>query len=351
MRALISKTLLLATPLTLAAEEDIACYGNPPSYSGKPCIRSILYGEYFFASVREDGLSYVIRSTNGNPLQGKLVEPSDRWHPGFRIGFGSHLAHDAWEISGDWTYFYSDQVQTVHAAFAAPGATYLTPVFIDAASYTQLLGGKSLQEAKEHWTLSYNAISFALSRPYRLSPELSVRPGLGLLALWIDQDVSVSYKTYAAPVGGNGVVQYDTFIQNDTWRTGPCLGGVLDWYIKRKFRVFGALRAAALYRSLNFSQRQASVGNSGGDFRLSLQEASHRLQPWMECRMGAAWGTFFRCSRHYFEAGLHYECQYFWHEFESRVLCQQIANSQDRNLNQLGDLSMQSVALRLRLDF
>lgn len=350
MRALIFNTVLACAPLSVFAGED--CYGNPPAYLGKPCIRSILYGEYFFASVREDGLSYAIRSPNGNPLSGKLVEPSDRWRPGFRIGFGSHLAHDSWEISGDWTYFYSDLIQTVHASFAPPGSTYLTPIFIDASSYAQILGGKSLQEAKEEWTLSYNAISFALSRPYYLSRQLSVRPLTGLLAAWIDQDVAISYLTAAAPAGGgNDVVAYQTFIQNDTWRAGPFFGGMMDWYIQRKFRFFGTLRVAALYRSLHFSQTQVSVGNSEGDFRFFLRDASHRLQPWLDCQLGLAWGTFFRCSRHYFEAGLQYECQYFWQEFESRVLCQQISNSQDRSVNNLGDLSLQSVALRLRLDF
>lgn len=351
MRALIFNALLAAPLALFALDSDAECYGNPPAYLGKPCIRSILYGEYFFASVREDGLSYVIRSGNGNPLDGKLIEPSDCWRPGFRIGFGSHLAHDSWEISGDWTYFYSDLIQTVHASFAPPGSTYLTPIFIDADSYSQLLGAKSLQEAKEQWTLSFNAIAFALSRPYYLSRELSVRPQIGFLTAWIDQDVAVSYTTYAPPSGGNGVVDYNTFIQNDTWRAGPFLGGMMDWYIRRKFRFFGSLRAATLYRSLHFSQTQVSVGNSNGDFRLFLKDASHRLQPWMDCQLGLAWGTFFRCSRHYFEAGLQYECQYFWHEFESRVLYQQVANSQDRNVNNLGDLSLQSVALRLRLDF
>ncbi len=356
MRALIFRGkyliqfLLASSPLSLFADE--CCYGNPPAYLGKPCIRSILYGEYFFASVREDGLSYAIR-TNGNPLDGKLIEPSDRWRPGFRIGFGSHLAHDSWEISGDWTYFYSDLIQTVHAAFAPAGSTYLTPIFIDASSYAQMLGGgKSVQEAKEQWTLSFNTISFSLSRPYHLSRELSVRPLTGLMANWIDQDVAISYLTSAPPSGGgNNVVDYRTLIQNDTWRAGPFFGGMMDWYIQRKFRFFGALRGAALYRSLHFSQTQTSVGNSGGDFRLFLRDASHRLQPWVDCRLGLSWGTFFRCSRHYFEAGLQYECQYFWHEFESRILCQQIPNSQDRSLNNLGDLSWQSVGLRLRLDF
>ncbi len=348
MRALIF-SLLASAPLLASSEE---CYGNPPAYLGKPCIRSILYGEYFFASVREDGLSYAIRSSSGNPLSGKLIEPSDRWRPGFRIGFGSHLAHDSWEISGDWTYFYSDLIQTVHASFASPGSTYLTPIFIDASSYAQILGGKSLQEAKEQWTLSFNAITFALSRPYYLSRQLSVRPQTGLLAGWIDQDVEISYLTSAPPAGGgNDVVAYQTMIQNDTWRAGPFFGGMMDWYIQRKFRFFGTLRAAVLYRSLHFNQTQVSVGNSGGDFRLFLRDASHRLQPWLDCQLGLAWGTFFRCSRHYFEAGLQYECQYFWHEFESRVLCQQISNSQDRSVNNLGDLSLQSVALRLRLDF
>jgi hypothetical protein len=302
--------------------------------------------------VREDGLSYAIRSSDGNPLNGKLVEPTDRWRPGFRIGFGSHLAHDSWELSGDWTYFYSDLIQTIHAPQAPTGSTYITPIFIDASSYSQLLGGKSVQEAKEQWLLSFNAITFALSRPYYLSHELSVRPQAGLFAAWIDQDVNVTYKTYAAPAGGgNDLVNYSAYIQNDTWRAGPFFGGMVDWYIRRKFRLFGTLRAAALYRRLHFSQIQVSVGNSGGDYRLYLSEDSHRLQPWLDSQLGVSWGTFFRHSRHYFEAGLQYEVQYFWHEFESRVLYQQVTGTQDRSLNNLGDLSLQSVALRLRLDF
>ena len=79
-------------------------YGNPPSFCGEKTVRAFLYGEPFLASVREDGISFAIRST-GSPLQGKFVEPAARWRPGFRVGGGVHFDHDAWEGSVDWTSY------------------------------------------------------------------------------------------------------------------------------------------------------------------------------------------------------------------------------------------------------
>lgn len=351
MRVSIFNYLFVLSFLSQGYALDESCYGNPPLFLKSPHIRTFLYGEVFFASAREEGLCFAI-SSNGNPLQGKWLEPSDKWHPGFRIGFGSHLAHDFWELSGDWSYFYTEQIQTAHAGFASVGSTFLTPLFIDSSSYSQLLGGKSLQEAKESWQLFFNALSFTLSRPYFLSKQLAVKPQAGLFAAWINQDLAISYTTYASPPGGgDDVVNYNSVIDNNTWRVGPSIGSSVDWYIRRKFRVFGLIRTAALYRSLNYQQIQNSVGNSEGDFRIHLYKNQNRLQPWLDCGLGASWGTFFRKRTAYFEAALQYESQFFWHEFASRILYQQVSGTQDRSLDQSGDLSLQSVALRVRIDF
>jgi hypothetical protein len=346
MRALIFSLLPIAT---LCAQEP---FGNPTMFSRQPNIRTFLYGDFFFGSVRQDGLAFAIRSNDGQVLHGKFLELPDRWKPGFRLGFGSHLGHDAWEVSGDWTYFRSNIVQTAHAPAASAGSTYLVPLYIDASSYTQLLTGKSLQEAKENWTLSFNSLCFGLCRTYYLSKELGIRPQAGVFAAWIDQDVDISYRSDAAPPGfGNNVVQCNTYIENDTWKVGPFLGTKLDWYILRKFRIFGGAQTAILYRRLNFQETQVSIGNSNGDFRTVLPESSRRLQPWLNCQLGVAWNSFIHHSRNFFEIALQYEGQYFWHEFESRMLYEQVAGSQNRNLNNFGDLSLQGVALRFRLDF
>ncbi len=344
MRALIFSL----AALSLHAQEP---YGNPTMFARQPDIRTFLYGDFFFASVREDGLTYAIRSNDGNVLHGKFLELPDRWRPGFRIGFGSHLGHDAWELSADWTNFRSDIVQTSHAPVAS-GGTFLVPLYIDASSYSQFLTGKSIQEAKENWALSFNELIFALSRTYYLSKELGIRPQAGLLAAWIDQDVDISYRsTVAPPGGGNDVVQYNTYIENDTWKVGPYLGSKLDWYVLRKFRIFGGAQAGTLYRRLNFQQTQVSVGNSGGDFRIVLPAHERRLQPYLGCQLGIGWNSFIHHSRNFFEIALQYECQYFWHEFESRMFYEQVTGSQNRSVNQYGDLSLQGAALRFRLDF
>ena len=340
---------LALTALSLHAQEP---FGNPTMFAREPNIRTFLYGEFFFASVREEGLTYAIRSNDGNVLHGKFLELPDRWRPGFRIGFGSHLGHDAWELSADWTYFYSDIIQTSHAPLAPAGTTFLVPLYIDASSYTQFLTGKSIQKAKENWVLSFNSLIFALSRTYFLSKELGIRPQTGLFAGWIDQDVDISYQSYASPPGGgNDVVQANTYIENDSWKVGPFLGSKLDWYILRKFRIFGGAQAGTLYRRLNFQQTQVSVGNSNGDFRVVLPATLRRLQPYLGCQLGIAWNSFIHHSRNFFEIALQYESQYFWHEFESRMFYEQVAGSQNRSIDNYGDLSLQGAALHLRLDF
>jgi hypothetical protein len=347
MRALISSTLAFAMALHADTDSEY-CYGNPSLFGDKPCIRTFLYGEFFYASLSEEGLAYAIRSNSGSVLSGKFLEPPSPWRPGFRIGFGSHLSHDAWEVRADWTYFRNDIVKTAHASFAPPGSSYLIPTFIDAESFTQLIGFHSVQEAKEHWVCVFDTLFFALSRSYFLSQQLAIRPEVGLFAAWISQNIDISYRSGGAPVG---VVSYQTGIENDTWRVGPSVGTKLDWYLRRKLALFGGVRAAACYRPLFFRQTQNSVGNSGGDFRISLAEHSRSVQPWLDLQLGLAWRSFIHRSRNFLEIALQYECQYFWHELASRTLYEQIPVSQDRNFSQFGDLSVQIAALSLRIDF
>lgn len=345
MRALIFS---LPFALSLHASIDPSCYGNPPLFGDKPCIRTFLYGDFFYASLSEDGLAYAIRSRSGNVLSGKVLEPPSPWRPGFRVGFGSHLSHDGWEIRADWTYFRNDIVKTAHASFAPLGSTYLVPLFIDGESFQEWITTHSVQEAKEHWVCIFDTLLFALNRSYFLSKRLLISPEVGLFAAWISQDIDISYRSGGAPVS---VVNYQTLIENNTWRVGPTIGTKLDWYLRRKLSFFGAVRAAACYRPLLFQQTQHSVGNSGGDFRISLGERSRSIQPWLDLQLGLAWRSFIHKTHNFLELALQYETQYFWHELAARTLFEQVSGSQDRNFPTQGNLSVQIAALQLRIDF
>ena len=234
------RALIFSFPLLVSAAE----YGNPPQFSAEQhSQRTFLYGECLFASPSCEGLAYVIRSNGVNPLHGKLTEPSERWSPGLRIGLGSHFAHDSWEFSGDWTFFSSNIVQSIHS-------DNLTPIYIDASSYAQI---EPVQQAKEQWTLGFNALNAALSRLYFLSKELDIRPQVGVIASWIDQDVRISYRNNTS---ASGLVAYETSITNNSFRIGPSLGTHLNWHIRRKFRIFGGGVASLALRNLKVEQIQ-----------------------------------------------------------------------------------------------
>jgi hypothetical protein len=341
MRVLISRWIVkwvmpLALPCLCCAQQ----YGNPPSFPCEALIRVMLYGEPLLASLRQDGISYAIRASLEGPLHGTFVEPLARWRPGFRIGCGVHFDHDAWEGGVSWTYFRSQLIQTVQDPF-------LTPLFIDASSYQQIPQG-FMQEAKEQWRCSLNNLMVLLSRPYFLSQQLGIVPQVGFLANWIQQNLLISYRSDAV---GTGVVAYQTTMGNDSWKVGPCIGTRVDWYIRKEIRLFGGVQGATLYRRVQAEQVENAIGNVGGDVRIFLTESAIVLQPWIDGQFGLGWGSCFRCAKTYLEVTLLYEVQYFWHELFSRTLMQQIPSSQNRFLNQYGDLSMQSASIRMRVDF
>jgi len=315
-------------------------YGNPPSYTCDPSIRTFLYGEPFFASIREDGTAFAIRSSPSGALQGKIAEPSVRWRPGFRIGCGVHLDHDSWEGSVDWTYFRNNFIQSLETPF-------LTPLFIDASSYSQIPQG-FFQHAKEQWKFSLNSLCFLIYRPYFLSEQLGIVPQVGLFANWIDQNFAIFYRSDALT---SGVVAFQTTIENDSWKVGPFLGTRIDWYIKKEVRLFGALKGGALYRKVFAEQQECSSGNSQGDVRIFLVENVSSIQPWLDCQFGFGWGACLNCAKNFLEVTFLYETQYFWHELYSRTLFEQIPDSQNRFLNNLGDLGIQNASVRIRLDF
>lgn len=321
-------------------EEETCLYGNPSLFLGEKTIRVFLYGEPFIASICEDGIAFAIRS-RGAPLQGKVIEPSIRWRPGFRLGAGVHFDHDAWMAAADWTYFRNNQICSI-------GSASITPLFIDASSYQQIPQGL-FQGAKEQWLLSLNIFRFTLSRPYYLSKELGITPLIGAMVGWIDQDLSISYRSNS--LSQVGVVAFQTDVENNAWRVGPLVGTRLNWFIRRGVWLEGALQGALLYKRCNARQYESAVGNNSSDSRVRLAENATNIQPWFDSQLGIGWGYYFNSLCNYIEVSLLYESQYFWKELFSRTLDQQIAGSQNRFLNNLGDLSMQSASLRIRLDF
>lgn len=184
-----------------------------------------------------DCLDYGITSKSSTSIDdGHVKQPDFQWDWGFRFGMGYKLPHDRWELFGRYTYVHGkahghagDSDRVVFPSWATNfGTAPISPFF--AAS------------ARVHWQVNLNMGDIELGRTCNVGRWLTIRPFMGVRALFIDQNYKVEYKGGSIAPGGEDKVHLDS----DFWGVGARMGADTLWGLGLGFSIYGNVSAALL---------------------------------------------------------------------------------------------------------
>ncbi len=327
---------------------------NPSLYEGGFFARA----DFLYWRADESGLEYALTSTpnqSAYTVKGKMVGPSAKWDPGFRVGVGyTFSSQDYWDLSALWTHFQTRQA--VSKAFDVSftqgfNGTALIPY------WGATILGAYADQASAKWNLYYNIYDLDLGRNYFVSKTVSVHPFVGIRGATIDQKYHAKYHVLLsdAPIS-----EADTSFQatTDFWGVGAHIGSQLQWRMTRSFSFVGNVGGSLLYGNFKIKEKILALVAFGNPITrtlpITLDEHITTGAFNIEALVGFQWEKFFYNNKYRLAITAGYE----WSEWfsQNRLIKFDVASSTtgdgaDIFTRENGDLALQGANLQVRWDF
>jgi hypothetical protein len=317
-----------------------------------------IYGEFLYFQAEEDGLEYGISYSPCEPLDINAQIPfpvtngeiqgfsngshSWHWNPGFRIGLGFYLNHDAWMLEGAWT----NVNVTNHVTTSLNGAGVLIPLWM--MDNPLRGGGEPVGSAR--WKADFNTVDFHLAKPSHVSRYLVVSPHFGIRFAYIDQSYSAQYSG-----DWNGIDGAEYNASNDFWGIGTRAGFDTEWNLGCNAGLYGNIAASILYGKFDISQTWiggvdnvpfTNINNMSND----LEEELYTDVTNFDIQVGVFWGAFFCDMRYHVMARLGWEMQYWWDQNRMRRWQNPTSPIYNDTVSR-GDFKLNGLVFRLQFDF
>ena len=278
-------------------------------------------------------------------IDGDVVDLETCYQPGFKIGLGTNMNHDRWDIQTFYTWFRSIQ----------KGKTTLNPASEDQLAPLWLIpiatgaSNPFYYNGNETWKLDMDLLDLELSRTFFMGSHFVMRPFVGVRAAWIRQKLSVDYLNVAG-----GKVPENIFIQHKfhSWGVGPKTGFDSHWRVGQNFRFFGNLEGDIVfteYRKIRVNQmgkNAAGQPTANSGFR-TLQKNSHHPRPHIDTEFGIGWETACNSRGWHLDLTAGYSYQVF---FGQNMFRNFVNNFSLNSLAPSGDLYIHGLKVTMRLD-
>lgn len=339
---------------------------NPPHYAHTGWL---FEGDVLCWNAREDGLEYAIKSEaeSSTDYKTRTYKPNWNWSAGFRLDLGYQFSkQDAWDLSAIWTYLHNHASSSV----SQPAIGLMFPSFgaSGADAGTSILG-RSITTASAHWKLKFDVLDIELGRNYFVSKALAVRPFLGVRGAFISQDYDTKYTSYFSETVGSAYASTKMDADINFNGAGIRLGSDMVWHLNCHWGIVGSFSAALLYGPYHTHQTY------NGDFvildqdsdliglqpvKVTNRQKSSQFQPNIDTGLGLQWETGFHKERSHFSIAVLYEFSEWFQQ--NRLLHTAvkgfvtsgeatIISDESSYKNGNGDLGLQGVTVKLRLDF
>lgn len=234
-----------------------------------------------------------------------------KYTSGFKIGLGSDLTSDQWNIHFDYTYLRPDMHSSVSTV--SPIGAILT------SWYAQTSSGQALTAASvsSHWKLGLDWIDATLSRPYYQGRKWSVTPFAGLRTSLIRQKMHVVINDVlnTAP---NGAIASNNWSRS--WGMGPRAGIASQWIAGYGLRFQGNMGGSLLFtRYSRIAHHEDPAVSPGTPIDYSIHDYDC-LRPYFEMGLGLGWGRYFDNHRYHFSLSADYDFNYLWNQNMIRYL-------------------------------
>ncbi len=354
MRSILS--FLLAATFLFAQEEACRSICEPmnPGYNMSTRIEVDRCRDYFtdfsfiYWMASQSNMEIGIIANFRDPdvfLKGELSKLNFDYKPGFKLGLGTNLQKDGWDVFLEYTWFRSEISSTV--TLTPGGFDILYPSWQIPDVFVAYFSGN------EKWKLTLDLLDFELGREYLVGCDLTFRPFVGARAAVISQTVIVNYFDVINPIflPRNSVFVEQT---SDSWGLGPRVGVDTKWNIAYGVRFFtnGGLDILFTdYTELKTYQKGMDIAGDILPFSIvSVKETNDmHLRAHLNLDVGFGYGTYFCCNRWHVDCAFSYQFQLFFDQnmFRAFVDDQTLGKADSPH----GNLYLHGLTATLRLDY
>jgi hypothetical protein len=258
----------------------------------------------------------------------------NKWDWGFRAGAGYKFNHGEWDVYANFTYFKNSSDLTV-------GDGILTTILNEtmAVKPSELFSSKKYyQNAVSSFKFSFNRLDLELGRDFYVSKFLSMRPHIGLMTAWINEQQTTKFT--------GGSIGYNTIeLTNEDkfWGVGPRTGINTTWHLCNGFSLIGNTSGAFVYGNYKLQKHQCYSYPTMSDNAYNLYDSLHRFSPTGQLQLGLRYDRYTTDCKQHFSAFLAWDIQYWWNLYRYFPA--------DSIISSNNDVSLQGATLNLRLDF
>lgn len=174
------------------------------------------------------------------PALNEVLYPKAKWDPGVRLSVGWNPNCDGWDAELSWTYYKNERASRVCVPSFDPlfinnnaGTSLLSNVWTDSITFFDFISSR--------WELEYNQLDLVLGRRYWLSPCFTLRPFVGLRALW--SDISLD-ACNTADYTDDSSLSFPFSHCNEYWGVGLVGGLSPRFYFTPCFSLYGEMAFA-----------------------------------------------------------------------------------------------------------
>ncbi|HRW58689.1 MAG TPA: Lpg1974 family pore-forming outer membrane protein, partial [Chlamydiales bacterium] len=287
-----------------------------------------LSGSFIYWKAQEENLELGKANTSSTSNPSFLVNSDFEYKPGFKVGLGTNIFHDNWNLYLEWTRIHGSTNTHKNIDTSIVTLSYPTWVNVLSSSYTKFSGS---------WKNKYDMLDLELGRPYYLGTKLTVKPHFGARWGWIDQKFNVEYDRSVGPRTSHN--------KSDSWLLGPRTGFDSNWIFGHGFKFIGNAATSLFYQRLK-TTHITSIDGFGGE---SLSKTYSMYNPYLEIAAGLGWGTYFHNNSYHFNIELLWEEHTLWNQNTMAQL-----NSYDYNPRyngNIGNLTYGGFTITMQLDF
>jgi len=217
--------------------------------------------------VCEDGLAYGTQTRTTPPIgtgtptvvESRVKSPHFRWDWGFRLGLGYNLPCDCWGIAVYWTHIHAhtrSRNREGFTPFTGPGTptAFFTPAW-GFVGYNTDGDPTGIDLTRAHWKMRLDMLDVELGRPFCVSQCLTIRPHIGVRAVWLNQRYRIENFVVDVPTLGTETLVQEVRLKSDYEAVG--LRGGLDtqWDLGCGMSLYGSAAASVVYGNFDLRSR------------------------------------------------------------------------------------------------
>jgi hypothetical protein len=299
--------------------------------------------EYLYWIAQEDNLQFAstgqasLSDSSVTVNSGMTKHPNFHYRSGFKTTLGWNFGHDVWDTQLTYTWMQNNHNT---ASLTGSPTNEVTPAF---TPVIELTSDDYFTSAKSRWGIHFNALDWELGRNSYLSKDLSLRPFLGLKASLQKQKFRNRYEGLRGDLHPTEF-SYTNNQRMKFWGTGIRSGMNSSWHLSNSWSLYGDFALSALWGTFHTQRKDKNKISESKTKNVSVNQEYHcnAVSPVLELALGLRKDEWFFEDRVHISAQVGWEEQVWWNQNQFTV---------DRSIPRGGNLYLQGLTAKLRLDF